>query len=130
MKNKQTRSGGNGAFPLSVGALCAGAFLCCPAPASAGMPQPPRQEAGARGASGPILQYVESRGGRIVYLEERGGILLPVADPVPGSRRDELPPPGAVRKDNPLTVRAPTPPAVASGLTARRALPVGSAANP
>jgi hypothetical protein len=94
------------------------------------MPQPPKREAGATGASGPILQYEESRGGRIVYLEERGGILLPVADPVARSRRDELPPPGSITKDNPPWERATAPPVVAPGLTARRALPGGSAAKP
>jgi len=68
------------------------AALVPPIAALAEMPAPARHGAGPKGATGAVTQYQEAAGGRILYLEEKGGILVPVAPAVPGSRRDDLPP--------------------------------------
>lgn len=60
--------------------------------ARAELPVPPKSGPAFKGAAGSVIQYQEAAGGRILYLEEKGGILVPVAPAVPGSRRDELPP--------------------------------------
>ena len=98
MKNQQARSDGNRALPSWIGALCAAAVACLPVRAGAELPQPPKRGPGATGASGSILQYEESSGRQVVYLQETGGVLLPVAEPVPGSSRDAMPAPGSVAK--------------------------------
>ena len=93
--------------------LCAVAALFLSIPASPAMPEPAARDSGAKGASGYVSEYREARGRHILYLEEKGGILLPVAPPVPGSRREELPAFGSVRSPQAAASRPATKPAVA-----------------
>lgn len=56
------------------------------------LPEAPKRAAGFRGAAGAVVRYEESVGNRILYHEEKGGLIVPVAPPVEGSRREALPP--------------------------------------
>jgi hypothetical protein len=122
MKNHQARGDENRALPSWIGALCAAVFLCLPVGAGAELPQPPKRGPGATGASGSVLQYEESPGRRIVYFQEAGGVLLPGAEPVPGSSRDDMPLPGSVAKGR-------QPAAPGSPRTTAAAKPAGAAAK-
>lgn len=97
------------------------AALLQPLATRAEMPVPAKRGAGFKGATGSVVQYQEAAGARILYLEEKGGILLPVAPAVPGSRRDDLPP----------VASASAPAGAASGAAARKAAaPAGAIARP
>ena len=105
--------------PLLAGLVAA---LLQPLAARAEMPEPAKRGAGFKGATGSVVQYQEAAGARILYLEEKGGILLPVAPAVPGSRRDDLPP---------VAASANAPAGAASGAAARKAAaPAGAIARP
>ena len=52
---------------------------------------------GPKGASGAIARYEEAPSGRVRYFEERGALMVPLAPPVEGSRRDDMPAPGSLR---------------------------------
>jgi hypothetical protein len=68
------------------------ALAMLPVAVPAELPEAPRRAAGFRGAAGAVVQYEESVGNRILYHEEKGGLIVPVAPPVEGSRREALPP--------------------------------------
>lgn len=99
------------------------ALFCLPAlGAPPALPEPPP----VKGAAGRVIQYEEAPSGRILYKEEGGVTMRPVAPAVPGSRRDPLPPidarleatrPTAVATKKPVPVAAtkkpPELPAVA-----------------
>jgi len=69
--------------------------------ACAQKPQP-----GPARALGSIIQYQEKPVGILLYFEEKDATVSSLADPVPGSRREELPAFGSVGKP-----QAPTRPA-------------------
>jgi hypothetical protein len=69
--------------------LCAAPLHALAAPAETAKP-------GAKGASGAVLKYEEGPGGRILYHDAKGGLLVPVAPPPPGSARAAMPPPDSV----------------------------------
>ena len=105
--------------PLLAGLVAA---LLQPLAAHAEMPVPAKRGAGFKGATGSVVLYHEAAGARILYLEEKGGILLPVAPAVPGSRRDDLPP---------VAASASAPAGAAPGAAARKAAaPAGAVARP
>lgn len=74
-------------------ALAAGAALalCLCAQAASGPAEAPKRAPGAKGATGSIVLHEEASGSRILYHEEAGGILLPVAPPLERDRRKALP---------------------------------------
>ncbi len=73
-------------------ALAACALACLAPGVPAATQDATRGAPGARGASGSVFLYEESSGSRILYREEKGGILLPASSMVAGSRREEMPP--------------------------------------
>jgi hypothetical protein len=92
MGSSQIRGGGSAGRVLAFAALgLVVAFLHAIA-ARAELPVPPKSGPAFKGAAGSVIQYQEAAGGRILYLEQTGAILVPVAPAVPGSRRDDLPP--------------------------------------
>ncbi|HUP96654.1 MAG TPA: hypothetical protein VM073_01870 [Usitatibacter sp.] len=50
-------------------------------PAAAQAPSP-RPDKGALGGAGTIVQYEESAGTNVIYLEEKGGLTSPLAAPI------------------------------------------------
>lgn len=73
------------------------ALMLLPVAALGELPEAPRRAAGFRGAAGAVVQYEESVGNRILYHEEKGSLIVPVAPPVEGSRREPLPPPAPAK---------------------------------
>lgn len=114
------RSAGRGP---ALAVLCVIAACLHPAAARAEMPASPKRGAGPKGAAGPVIEFDEAAGGRILYRDEKGGILAPIAPAIPGSRRDGLPPlaPAA---------GSPAGSAAASSASPRKAAPVGAAGKP
>ena len=74
---------------LAAGVLAA---LGLPAVAAPAAPEAKRPAAPAKALSGAIVEHRETNGARILYLEEKGGLAVPVAPPAAGSRREPLPP--------------------------------------
>ena len=120
MGSSQVHGDGMAARVSAFVALGLAAAILQPIAAGAEMPVPARHGPGPRGAAGAVTQYQEAAGGRILYLEEKGGLLMPVAPAVPGSRRDDLPPvaaaksvPAGTAADSSQAARKPAPPAAA-----------------
>jgi len=93
MGGSQLLGDGTAGRAFAFAALGVFAAVLQPIAARADMPAPPRHGAGPKGATGSVTHFQEKAGGRILYLEEKGSLLTPVAPPVPGSRREDLPPP-------------------------------------
>ena len=62
-------------------------LACALACAAAAGTEPPRAA-----ASGSVLKLEERASSRVLYFEESGGLIAPVATPPPGSARERLPP--------------------------------------
>ena len=78
-------------------------LACMLAYAAAAGPEPPPKAAG----SGPVLEFDESPSSRVLYIQESGGLMAPIAKPLPGNVRSPLPPlPGRDAKAS--TPRPPT----------------------
>ena len=79
-------------------AACAVVFGVAGPAAAQALSQKP--DKGARGAAGTVVQYEESVGRNVIYLEEKGGMVsaaaAPVAPPV-ATKRDVSPAPAARR---------------------------------
>jgi hypothetical protein len=95
---------------LRVALLCA---LCAAWPHALAAPAEPASP-GAKGASGAVLKYEEGPGPRILYHEAKGGILVPVAPPIPGSARDAMPPVESVGRGRAAVPRPAAKPADAA----------------
>lgn len=87
--------------------------------AFAALPEPPARRPGFTGAAGTVVQFQEASGGRILYREEMGGMILPVSPAVSGSGRPALPAP------EPRPATAPGRPAAGASAVARA--PAGAA---
>ena len=91
--------------------LCAAATLAL---AAAAHPVAPKREATVQGVPSGISQYDEKNGARLLYYEEKGGLVTPMPPPVPRAepkgeeRAAAFPPPAPATP----TRRAPraTPP--------------------
>ncbi|MGE0355651.1 MAG: hypothetical protein AB7P08_01930 [Burkholderiales bacterium] len=83
------RAGSARRLALAAGVLAA---LGLPADAASPAPEAKKPPAPAKALSGAIVEHQESGGARILYLEATGGLAVPVAPPVAGSRREPLPP--------------------------------------
>jgi hypothetical protein len=108
--------------PRTAAAFGAAVALCFPV-TTLGQTSATKRDAGARGASGAsVVQFEESRGTAIIYLEEAGGMVSSLAAPVSAARAPAAaaarPAPAAA----PARAPAPTPP-VAAAQPARRAEP-------
>lgn len=80
------------------------ALACAAAGATAAGPEPPRPSAPA--PSGHVLKLEESPSSRVLYFEEGGGIISPIAKPPAGSAR----PPMRALPGREARVPAPRPP--------------------
>ena len=90
--------GGLARFRWMPGLACAHALAFAAAAAGPDTPRSP--------AAGSILKFEESPSSRVLYHEEGGGILVPVAKPPPGSAR-QAPPPLPARQAGKTSPRAP-----------------------
>ena len=114
MGDPRNRGGPKGCGAGATRALCVASLLCVAIAASARKPAPPAPVSGAGAAAGSVIGFQESAGGRILYLEEKGGIVSAIPTPVPGSGRDELPALESTRKTQLPAGRATQSPPPAS----------------
>lgn len=103
---------GNSAPSVRIALLCA---FCAASPHALAAPAEPAK-ASATGASGAVIAYEEGSGPRILYHEATGGILVPVAPPLPGSARAAMPPPDSVGRGRAAVPRPAAKPADAPKL--------------
>ena len=80
---------------------CGPGFACVLAYAAIAGPAPPRAA-----TSGSVLKIEESPASRVLYFEESGGLITPVAKPMPGGDR-ESPAPLLKRSTKALTPVSP-----------------------
>jgi hypothetical protein len=119
MGGSPARDAANGGRTRAIRGALAFALTMLPVAVLGELPDAPKRAAGFRGAAGAVVQYEESVGNRILYHEEKGGLIVPVAPPVEGSRREVLPP-LAPAKGAPVVPAAKAAAAAAGGGTAKR----------
>ena len=90
-----------GSFRVAAAACAAALGLSGAAQAQAPSPRP---DSGARGAPGVVIQYEESKGSNVLYLEEKGSLVTNTGAPV--SAEGEAPA-TAARKAQAAPERAP-----------------------
>ena len=112
MGDSLIRTGGKRGRLRAAGAACAAA-IAFSGLAGAQSEKPP---GAARGAAGVIVQYEETPGSNVLYLEEGGGMVAAIGTPVPEGRK----PPAAAKAESAAERPAAKSPGTATRVAKRR----------